>query len=62
MILTPKIWLRLVLLGLVTAVLEVVFFSKVEAFGSTPDGAVLVVMALGLLGRSVSGASRDPGS
>ena len=56
MILTPKIWLRLVLLVLVTAVLEVVFFSKVEWFGSTPDGAVLVVMALGLLGGSVSGA------
>jgi len=55
-ILTPKIWARLVALVLVTALLEVVFFSKVEWFGSTPDGAVLVVMSLGLLGGSVSGA------
>lgn len=56
MILTPKIWARLVALVLATAVGEVVFFSKVEWFGSTPDGAVLVVMSLGLLGGSVSGA------
>ena len=56
MILTPKIWVRLVALVIVTALLEVVFFSKVEWFGSTPDGAVLVVMSLGLLGGSVSGA------
>ena len=39
-----------------TALLEVVFFSKVEWFGSTPEGAVLVVMSLGVLGGSVSGA------
>lgn len=56
MILTPKIWARLVAVVLVTALLEVTFFSKVEWFGSTPDGAVLVVMTLGLLGGSVSGA------
>ncbi len=56
MILTPKIWARLVGLVLVTAILEVTFFSKIELFGSSPDGAVLVVMALGLLGGSVSGA------
>ena len=58
MILTPKIWARLVALVLVTALLEVIFFSKVEWFGSTPDGAVLVVMSLGLLGGSVSGRRR----
>ena len=41
---------------LVTALLQVTFFSKIELFGASPDGAVLVVMALGLLGGSVSGA------
>ena len=56
MILTPKIWARLVALVLVTAVLQVSFFAKVELFGASPDGAVLVVMTLGLLGGSVSGA------
>ena len=56
MILTPKIWVRLAALVLVTALLQVVFFSKIELFGSSPDGAVLVVMTLGLLGGSLSGA------
>lgn len=56
MILTPKIWARLVALILFTAILEVVFFSKIELFGSTPDGAVIIVMALGLIGGSLSGA------
>ena len=56
MILTPKIWARLVALVLVTALLQVSFFARVELFGASPDGAVLVVMTLGLLGGSVSGA------
>ncbi|MDP9187843.1 MAG: rod shape-determining protein MreD [Actinomycetota bacterium] len=56
MILTPKIWARLAALVLATALLQVVFFSKIELFGSSPDGAVLVVMTLGLLGGSLSGA------
>lgn len=56
MILTPKIWARLVGLVVATALLEVTFFSKIELFGSSPAAAILVVMALGLLGGSVSGA------
>lgn len=56
MILTPKIWARLAALVLATALLQVVFFSKIELFGSSPDGAALVVMAIGLLGGSLSGA------
>ncbi len=56
MILTPKIWARLAALVLATALLEVVFFSKIELFGSSPEGAVLVVMAIGLLAGSLSGA------
>ena len=56
MILTPQIVIRLVLLVLVTALVQVTFFSKIELLGSNPDGAVLVVMSLGLLGGSVSGS------
>jgi rod shape-determining protein MreD len=55
-ILTGKIIARLVALGIATAILQVTFFSKIELFGASPDGAVLVVMVLGLLGGSVSGA------
>lgn len=56
MILTPKIWARLGALVVLTAVIQVTFFAKIQFLGGTPDGAVLVVMALGLLGGSVSGA------
>jgi len=56
MILTRGIWVRLVALVLFTALAQVTFFSKIELFGSSPDGAVLVVAAVGLLGGSVAGA------
>ncbi len=56
MIMTPQIWARLVALVLVTALVQVTFFSQIELFGASPDGAVLVAMSLGLLGGSVSGA------
>lgn len=56
MILTPIIGLRLALVGLATALLQVAFFAKIELFGFSPDGAALVVMTLGLLGGSVTGA------
>ena len=56
MILTRSIWVRLVALVVLTALTQVTFFSKIELFGSSPDGAVLVVIALGLLGGSVAGA------
>jgi rod shape-determining protein MreD len=55
-ILTPQIWARMVALVLLTALLQVTFFARVELFGTSPDGAVLIVMALGLLGGSVTGA------
>jgi rod shape-determining protein MreD len=56
MILTPRIIVRLVALGLLTALLQVAFFSKLDLLGTNPDGAALVVMSLGLLGGSVSGS------
>jgi rod shape-determining protein MreD len=55
-ILTPWIIARLCALGLLTALVQVSFFAKVTLLGTAPDGAVLVVMTLGLLGGSVSGA------
>ena len=56
MILAPRIVVRLVLLGLFTAVAQVACFSKMIIFGTTPDIAILVVISLGLLGGSVTGA------
>ena len=56
MILTRPIIIRLLVLGLVTAILEVSFFSQLRVLGSSPDFALLVVMSLGLLGGSLSGA------
>jgi rod shape-determining protein MreD len=56
MILTPQMWARMVALVLLTALLQVTFFARVELFGTSPDGAVLVVMSLGLLAGSVTGA------
>lgn len=56
MILTPQIIARLIALGILTAILQVTFFSKIELLGTSPDGAVLVVMTLGLMGGSVSGS------
>ena len=56
MIITGGIWLRLVLLGLAAVILQVSFFSGLDILGSSPDGALLVVMALGLLGGSLTGA------
>ena len=56
MILTPQIVARLIALGILTAIAQVVFFAKIELFGTSPDGAILVVMTLGLIGGSVSGA------
>ena len=56
MILTPIIGVRMALLCLVAALLQVAFFAKIQLLGTSPDGAVLVVMTLGLLGGSVAGA------
>ncbi len=56
MILTPAIWARLVGLGLFTALAQLSFFSEVHVLGASPDFALLVVMTLGLLGGSMTGA------
>jgi rod shape-determining protein MreD len=56
MILTPGIIARLAVLGALVAVAQVVCFSKMDVFGTSPDVALLVVISVGLLGGSLSGA------
>lgn len=56
MILTPGIIARLAVLGTLVAVAQVVCFSKMDVFGASPDVAILVVISVGLLGGSLSGA------
>jgi rod shape-determining protein MreD len=55
-ILTPGIIARLVALCAFVAIAQVVCFSKMDVFGSSPDIAVLVVFSIGVLGGSLTGA------
>ena len=56
MILTKSIVVRVAALILFTVLAELSFFAKISILGASPDFAVLVVMSLGLLGGSVTGA------
>jgi rod shape-determining protein MreD len=56
MILTRGIIIRLVLLGLFTAIAQVTCFAKMSVLATDPDVALLVVVSLGLLGGSLTGA------
>ncbi|MGH2955914.1 MAG: rod shape-determining protein MreD [Solirubrobacterales bacterium] len=56
MILTPRIMVRLGLIALLIAVAQVACFSEMVILGTSPDLAVLVVMSIGLLGGSLTGA------
>jgi rod shape-determining protein MreD len=56
MILTRGIIARLVALGLVTAIAQVTCFAKMDVLATNPDIALLVVISLGLLGGSLTGA------
>lgn len=56
MILTPGIIARLVALGALAAVAQVVCFSKMDVFGTNPDVVLLVVFSVGVLGGSLTGA------
>jgi len=55
-ILTPGIIARLAVLGGFTAIAQIVCFSKMDVFGASPDVALLVVISLGALGGSLTGA------
>ncbi|MFM8527207.1 MAG: rod shape-determining protein MreD [bacterium] len=56
MIVTWKIVARLCALALLTAILQTSFVSQLWIFGSSPEIALLVVMAVGLLGGSLTGS------
>jgi rod shape-determining protein MreD len=55
-ILTPPITARVIALGALVAVAQVTCFAKMHILGTSPDGALLVVISLGLLGGSLTGA------
>jgi rod shape-determining protein MreD len=56
MILTPAMIARITALGVFAAIAQVVCFSKMDVFGTSPDFALLVVISLGVLGGSLTGA------
>lgn len=56
MILTPKIIVRIGLVGLVGVLLQLSFFSRVELFHVSPDILPALVVCLALLGGSLTGA------
>jgi rod shape-determining protein MreD len=55
-IVTPRIIVRLAVFGALVAVAQVVCFAKMDIFGTSPDIALLVVISVGLLGGSLTGA------
>jgi rod shape-determining protein MreD len=56
MILTPKIVARIVAICMLAVLLQLSFFSRVELFHVSPDILPAVVVCLGLLGGSMTGA------
>ncbi len=53
---SPRLIIRLVLLGLVTVVIQEAALSQVSIFGSSADLTPLMVMSVGLLTGSMTGA------
>lgn len=56
MILTPKIVARLIVVGIFGVLLQLTFFSQVELFHVSPDVLPALVVCLGLLGGTMTGA------
>jgi rod shape-determining protein MreD len=56
MIVTPKIFARLAGIAVIAVLLQLSFFSRVELLHTSADILPLVVVALGLLGGSLTGA------
>jgi rod shape-determining protein MreD len=56
MIVTPKVTLRLALLIIVGAILQVAFFSQITPLGAAPEVMPVVIVCIGLLGGPVTGA------
>jgi rod shape-determining protein MreD len=55
-ILTPKIVARLIFVGIFGVLLQLTFFSQVELFHVSPDVLPALVVCLGLLGGTMTGA------
>jgi rod shape-determining protein MreD len=56
MIVTPKIFVRLVAVAILAVLLQLSFFSRVELLHTSADILPAVVVSLGLLGGSLTGA------
>ena len=56
MIVTPKIFARLAVIAILGVLLQLSFFSRVELFHTSPDILPALVVSLGLLGGSMTGA------
>jgi rod shape-determining protein MreD len=56
MIVTPKIFARLAAIVILGVLLQLTFFSRVEVFHTSPDVLPALVVSLGLLGGSMTGA------
>ena len=56
MILTPKIVVRLIVVGVLGVLLQLTFFSQVELFHVSPDILPALVVTYGLLGGTMTGA------
>ncbi len=56
MIVTPKIFARLVAIVILAVLLQLSFFSRVAVFHTSADVLPAVVVSLGLLGGSMTGA------
>ncbi len=56
MILTPKILARLVAIVVLGVILQLSFFSRVAVFHTSPDVLPALVVSLGLLGGTMTGA------
>jgi rod shape-determining protein MreD len=56
MIVTPQIFARLTAIAVIAVLLQLSFFSRVELFHTSADILPAVVVALGLLGGSMTGA------
>ncbi len=56
MIVTPKIFARIAVIVVVGVLLQLSFFSRVAVFHTSPDVLPALVVSLGLLGGSMTGA------
>jgi rod shape-determining protein MreD len=56
MIVTPRIFARLVAIAILGVLLQLSFFSRVELFHTSADVLPALVVSLGLLGGSLTGA------